>query len=581
MPTKSANNAPANAANQHHFLGLELSPEQLRAVVVDEHLDVLVAEQVDFDLDLPEYQTHGGVFTTPGGDAHTSPVDMWIKALDLLLQKLRTRTDLSKILAISGSAHPSTILFTPAASAALASLTPHQPLHALLGSSSTLALLHTPSPHDASTAPHANAIEAALGGPDAMATRVGTPAHAALPAAQLMKIREGAPEAWSRAGRVLLASTALASIFLGAWASVGEAEAAGTGMWDAAKGAWDREVLDAVAGGSAPGKKLSEMLGSVESDGGKSLGNIARYFVERFGFDKDTTIHPFTSSHLATYLSLVPTSSDALLAFGATDMLLCAAPDPPRASRIHALLPHPAQDPSEPKRWIAMLSSRNADVPRALVRDMYTKSWSAFDRLVAIVPPGGSIGLDDKLFSFWVLQGESYPFSHPHTSKGIFRFENGIKVNEFRDLRANPRCLLESQLLSFRLRFGRMAGAAYPARPNAAQSHSHHALNSQAAGTPINTHNGHAYNGFKTGPAAPNEPPFNPYSSTHLPRRIFATGTAAHFPSVVNLLGDIFDAPVFVPSTVLEAASIAPGVASPPGAANIPSRAALGGAYLA
>ena len=35
---------------------------------------------------------------------------------------------------------------------------------------------------------------------------------------------------------------------------------------------------------------------------------------------------------------------------------------------------------------------RNADVPRALVRDMYTKSWSAFDRLVAIVPPGGSIG---------------------------------------------------------------------------------------------------------------------------------------------------------------------------------------------
>ena len=38
------------------------------------------------------------------------------------------------------------------------------------------------------------------------------------------------------------------------------------------------------------------------------------------------------------------------------------------------------------------LPGRNADVPRALVRDMYTKSWSAFDRLVDIVPPGGSIG---------------------------------------------------------------------------------------------------------------------------------------------------------------------------------------------
>ncbi len=41
---------------------------------------------------------------------------------------------------------------------------------------------------------------------------------------------------------------------------------------------------------------------------------------------------------------------------------------------------------------LILTSFRNADVPRALVRDMYTKSWSAFDRLVAIVPPGGSIG---------------------------------------------------------------------------------------------------------------------------------------------------------------------------------------------
>ncbi|OBZ66058.1 hypothetical protein A0H81_13965 [Grifola frondosa] len=81
-----------------------------------------------------------------------------------------------------------------------------------------------------------------------------------------------------------------------------------------------------------------------------------------------------------------------------------------------------------------MLTSRNADAPTALVRDMYTKSWPSY-RLIAIAPPGGSIGLDDKLFSFWLLQGDSYPFSHV---KGIFRFQTGVKVNEFRDLRANP-----------------------------------------------------------------------------------------------------------------------------------------------
>lgn len=49
MPSKTP---PKN----HHFLGLELSTEQLRAVVVDEYLDVVVAEQVDFDMEMPEYQ---------------------------------------------------------------------------------------------------------------------------------------------------------------------------------------------------------------------------------------------------------------------------------------------------------------------------------------------------------------------------------------------------------------------------------------------------------------------------------------------------------------------------------------------
>ena len=50
-----------------------------------------------------------------------------------------------------------------------------------------------------------------------------------------------------------------------------------------------------------------------------------------------------------------------------------------------------------------LIDRRNADVPRALVRDMYTKSWSAFDRLVAIVPPGGSIG-----YVYIVVQPQQY-----------------------------------------------------------------------------------------------------------------------------------------------------------------------------
>ncbi|KAF8579137.1 actin-like ATPase domain-containing protein [Ramaria rubella] len=556
MPSKTP-----PAGKPTHFLGLELSTEQLRAVVVDEQLDLVAVEAIDFDTDLSEYQTHGGVFTTPG-DAYTTPVDMWVKALDLLLQKLRTRVDLNKVKSITGAAQNATVWWTSESSVQLAALSPQQSLHAQLGTAKTFALLHTPSAHDASTATQAQAIEAAIGGPDIMAHRVGTAAHAALTAAQAMKVREGNPEAWTRTargGRLALASAFIPTLFLGRWSPLGRPEVAGTGMWNAQLSQWDELALEIVAGSKDGGRILKDMLGHVELDAGRKLGNIASYFVERYGFDPETFITPFTSDHLATYLSLCPTSSDSIISFGSSDVFLTAASHY-LPTRLYSLFPHPAQDPSETPRYVTMLYSRNADVPRSLVRDMYTKSWSAFDRLIAIVPPGGSIGLDDKLFSFWVLQGEAFPFSHV---KGIYRFESGIKVNEFRDLRANPRCLLESQLLSFRARFARMVaqtGLLYPARPTSTPTST--PRSQRASSLP-----------FSLGLS------FDPYDSTHLPRRVFAVGAAAHFPSVVNLIGDVFDAPVFVPSTVLDAAQSAPAQSSPP--PGIPSRAALGSAYLA
>ena len=254
---------------------------------------------------------------------------------------------------------------------------------------------------------------------------------------------------------------------------------------------------------------------------------------------------------------------------------------------------------------------------------MYTKSWSAFDRLVAIVPPGGSIGcvslhhsslitadapfsLDDKLFSFWLLQADSFPLSHV---KGIYRFETGIKVNEFRDLRANPRCLLESQVLSFRVRWSRMistgvlgssvnrsrgvnvqSGTPSPATflsPSSSSSSTSLAslsslttlsLPSSSTSLPSNsssTPNVSVPNARATTLGLS----FDPYDYTPLPYRILVTGAAANFPSVANLVGDIFNAPVFMPNTQIDSAQVVPHRNAP--AAGFASRGALGGAYYA
>ncbi|OCH90405.1 actin-like ATPase domain-containing protein [Obba rivulosa] len=501
---------------------------------------------------------------------------MWVKAFDILCEKLSKNYELARIKAVGGAAQHALVWWKTTPISPVQALDPRLPVHAQIAAHS-FTLPNTPVAQDTSAHTHALALEAALGGPDLMAARVGTSAHASLLAAQLLRAREAWPDVWARTGRVQVASSFLASLVVGAPVGMGEAEASATGLWvhagpsSATQSHWDEGVMEIVGGSKQEGRRIWGWLGDVDVSGGRRrIGNVSRYLVERYGFDPEAIVTPFTSDYLSTYLSVCPSPSDAVLTFGPMDALLAPASHY-LPTRLYSLFPHPAQDSTEKKRYVAMLTSRNADVPRALVRDMYTKSWSAFDRLVAIVPPGGSIGLDDKLFSFWLLQGDSHPLAHV---KGIFRFETGVKVNEFRDLRANPRCLLESQVLSFRVRWSRMIATGVlgtaPGRTRAANP----------TPSPISGQSKRA----STAAAAPSTAnnmglPFDPYDCTPLPARVLCTGAAANFPSIANLVGDVFNAPVLVPTTQIDAAQAVPHRNAPP--PGFPARAALGGAYIA
>ncbi|KAF9078726.1 hypothetical protein BDP27DRAFT_1310068 [Rhodocollybia butyracea] len=557
MPPNPSSPFPHNNAHSPWFLGLELSTDQLRACVIDENLELVGVEYVDFDSELEEYQTTGGIFTTPG-EAYTTPVEMWIKGLDTLLQKLHRAYDVTRIKAIGGSAQHALVWWKSTSLPLLSALDPHLALQTHFPSPS-FSLPNTPTAQDTSAHTHALAIEALLGGPDAMASRVGTCAQASLVAAQLLRVREAWPqEVWARTGRVQVASAFLASLVCGKWVPMNEAEACATGLWVHGTGHWDEGVLDIVGGSREEGRRVRGWLGEVDvNGGGRKVGTVSRYLVERFGFDPETIVTSFTSDYLASYLSLCTSGGEltgptAVLQFGPMDMLLTPALHY-TPSRMYSLYPHPVQDLAgeRHRRYIAVLTSRNADVPRALVRDMYTKSWSAFDRLVAIVPPGGSIGLDDKLFSFWHLQADSNPYSHV---KGIFRFENGVKVNEFRDLRANPRCLIESQVLAFRIRWMSLVAAGILP------------LNESAS----NTSNPFASLGLS----------FNPYNPNPLPHRIICTGAAANFPSVANLVGDAFNAPVYVPASQVDSAQVTGNAHRNAPAKGYVSRASFGGAMI-
>ena len=299
-------------------------------------------------------RTQGGIFTTPG-DAYTTPVDMWVKALgaspfhfllvqaepifvSLVLfwyldlthppprppigkasQKPRSCEDTCDRWFGSSQcrfpiAYPSQFYSPTSLQHALvwwkanavpnlAALDPRHSLNSQL-TSQCFSIPNVPVAQDTSAHTHALAIEAALGGPDHMAARVGTCAQSSLIAAQLLRVREAWPDVWARTGRVQLASAFLCSMMCGSWVGMNEPEACATGMWvhgtSSNPGHWDEGVLEVIGGNREEGRRIRAWLGDVDLSGGsRKIGMVSRYLSDRFRFDHGKWIVP-TSTRAAS-----------------------------------------------------------------------------------------------------------------------------------------------------------------------------------------------------------------------------------------------------------------------------------------
>jgi xylulokinase len=74
---------------------------QVKSIVIDASFKVVSEERVSFDADLAEYRTSTGFHAK--GKVVTSPTIMWVKALDMLMEKIRiSGVDFSEVAALSG-----------------------------------------------------------------------------------------------------------------------------------------------------------------------------------------------------------------------------------------------------------------------------------------------------------------------------------------------------------------------------------------------------------------------------------------------------------------------------------------------
>uniref|UniRef100_A0A0M3IBK7 FGGY_N domain-containing protein n=1 Tax=Ascaris lumbricoides TaxID=6252 RepID=A0A0M3IBK7_ASCLU len=84
---------------------------QLKAIVIDDQCHVVNSVAVNFASELPEFKTENGVHRHSDGRTVTSPVHMWLKAIDMCFTKLTKNVDVARIRAISGCGQVCSVLF--------------------------------------------------------------------------------------------------------------------------------------------------------------------------------------------------------------------------------------------------------------------------------------------------------------------------------------------------------------------------------------------------------------------------------------------------------------------------------------
>lgn len=286
---------------------------------------------------------------------------------------------------------------------------------------------------------------------------------------------------------------------------------------------------------------------------------LCLFFVHSgFGFTPTCIVVQGLPACMASFLSFVPASSDAAIGFGRSDEMLV----PSKRFVAHAehhTLPNPmahlqvgsmdmtAGDGHAP--WLVRVRIEDAGHVRNLIRQVFAKTWRAFKRLVKAVSPGGTVGLDNKLFLFFIPTGPA---------KGLRRYEQGTRVSDFSDLRASPRCIIEGQALALRRAYAEI------------KSMDH--IDKKEALTMTNGYFG-----------AASSLNFDLFDSSVLPSRWLTWGKPAGNACLANVFCDVLGKSFFVGQEDLHAAALSDeqGCQQSETAMEHVSRAALGACYLA
>lgn len=448
------------------FLGFDLSTQQLKVIVTDASLNAQKTYAVGFDDYFKEkYGIQKGVLSDDNEGEILSPVKMWLEAIDTVFGLMKDdKFPFEKVKGMSGSGmQHGSVYWSENAAEALENLKSASSL--VEGLDKALAMDTSPNWQDHSTGKEIQAFEKVAGGPDHLAERTGSRAHYRFTGLQIRKLAvRKAPDAYKKTSRISLVSSFLASVLLGKIAPIEHADACGMNIFNIEKNKYDTE-LTAVAAGvhpeldgasenetSAGVEELEKKLGPIDDITYEALGTISPYFVNKYGFSKDSKVYSFTGDNLATIISLPVEQNDIMVSLGTSTTVLLVTEQFNPSSQYH-LFKHPTIK----NAYMGMICYCNGALARENVRNdvnekykIERNSWDKFDEIL-----DASQEFDNKLGIYFPL-GEIVPNAAAQFKRSVLLPKGQVKDVEEFDCDEDVSSIVESQTVSCRLRAGPM-----------------------------------------------------------------------------------------------------------------------------
>lgn len=420
------------------FLGFDFSTQQIKVIAVKDDLSISYETFVQFDSDLPEFKTEGGVHIHTDRLTVTAPTLMWVKALDLLLNKMKNDGfDFATVSALSGTGQQHGSVFWKCGSQKLLqNAKPEATLAEQL--SDAFSVKDSPIWMDSSTTSICRKLEEAVGGPQKLADITGSRAYERFTASQIAKLTRSNPDAYRNTERISLVSSFAASLFLGDYAAIDNSDGSGMNLLDIRSKQWSKDCLNFTAEDLC--KKLDNTLPS-----SSVLGTVSSYLVKKYGFSPACQVIAFTGDNPASLAGCRLKRGDVVVSLGTSDTFMLWLDDPKPSTEGHVFV-----NPVDDDAYMGLLCYKNGSITRERIRDSAAGgNWDNFSFALKNTPLGnnGNVGI------YFDVQ-EITP-----SAVGTFRFNSkNEKVTSFTD-EEEVRALVEGQFLAKRCHAERLGYA--------------------------------------------------------------------------------------------------------------------------